>query len=88
MHRNSLASLDALPLNRRKRETLAALAALGGRATDRQLARQMGTEDCNRARPRVTELLKAGVLVELGDVLDGVSGKMVRMVMLAQVVAA
>ena len=88
MHRNSIAAFDALPLSKRQREALAALAALGGRATDRQLARQMGTEDCNRARPRVTELLKAGVLVEFGDVPDGVSGKMVRMVMLAQPVAA
>lgn len=48
--------------------------------TDRQILDAMypGCGDMNRVRPRVTELIGAGQLVEVGKVKDSVTGKSVR----------
>lgn len=80
MHSHSLLALGTLDVSRREQEVLAALASLGGVATDRQLARAMGTEDCNRARPRVTGLIDKGILREVGWQKDETTGKRVRLV--------
>lgn len=80
MHAHSLAAYDALDLSRREREALDALDALGGRATDRQIARQMGSQDMNISRPRISQLINKGILCEVGEMEDPETGRMVRIV--------
>ena len=46
--------------------------------TDREVALAMRSQDPNRSRPRITALLKSGVLEECGDAQDPISGKTVR----------
>jgi glutamate-1-semialdehyde aminotransferase len=48
--------------------------------TDRQVMNALGFSDMNSVRPRITELIKAGLLVEAGDTIDYVTGKRVRLV--------
>lgn len=51
-----------------------------GPGTDRELCRRMTFADLNMVRPRITELIDAGLLVELGSVKDETTGKTVRVV--------
>jgi hypothetical protein len=52
-----------------------------GRATDRQVAYGMGFgENLNAVRPRITELIDAGLLRETHNVRCHVTGKTVRVV--------
>jgi hypothetical protein len=48
--------------------------------TDRQVMTALGFSDMNSVRPRITELIKAGLLIESGDTVDYVTGKRVRLV--------
>ena len=52
--------------------------------TDREVKKALGFEDMNAVRPRITELVKAGVLMECGSIADPVTGMRVRLVRLAQ----
>ena len=49
-----------------------------GAMTDREVMRRLGYHDPNTTRPRVTELIQAGVLREVGQTIDSASGKAVR----------
>tara|TARA_X000001382_G_scaffold127171_1_gene114693 strand:- start:120 stop:392 length:273 start_codon:yes stop_codon:yes gene_type:complete len=48
--------------------------------TDRQVQVEMGFDEPNNVRPRITELIKAGMLEEVGKAKCNVTGKSVRMV--------
>lgn len=75
MHANSLAAwreLDPTPMEAK------VLAAYTGPMTDREVMAKLGTVDPNHVRPRVTELVKAGVLVEVGKRKE--NGRAVRLV--------
>ena len=48
--------------------------------TDREIMKALGFTDPNTVRPRVTELIKAGILQEYGFTLDSETGKRVRVV--------
>lgn len=78
IHSNSTAALATVPLSKRESEVLAALDALGGCATDKAIAKQMGSDDPNVARPRCTGLIKRGVLREVGTDLS--TGRKCRLV--------
>lgn len=52
--------------------------------TDRHVMTALGFTDMNAVRPRITELIKAGLLVECGETIDYVTGKRVRLVRMAQ----
>ncbi len=78
MHTNSLSAFASLPLAKREHEVIAAIEALGRPATDRQIARKMGSEDPNRSRPRITHLLQLGILREAGHEKE--NGRTVRVV--------
>jgi hypothetical protein len=80
VHLNSIISHSMLELSVREAQVLAALDRLGGRATDRQIAREMGSEDPNRARPRVTRLIQGQILREVGSVFDASTRRAVRQV--------
>lgn len=64
---------------RRSAEILAVLSTLG-EASDRQVCEHLGFTDMNAVRPRVTELLDAGVLEETGCRVDPVTERRVRVV--------
>lgn len=46
--------------------------------TDRQMMQALGFVDANSVRPRITEMIKIGVLVETGSTIDALTGKTVR----------
>lgn len=81
MHANSLAAYRA----EAKRISLRAAAVLiwlreHGRATDREVMRGMGFSDPNKVRPRITELVDAGLLEEVDTKIDPETRKRVRIV--------
>ena len=82
MHRNSLeAYRDEAPRLGARAAKIHALVLASGRTwTDRQIMSALGFSDMNSCRPRVTELIKAGMLSECGDVIDETTGKRVRIV--------
>ena len=51
-----------------------------GPHTDREVMKGMGFTEPNAVRPRITELLLAGRLMEVGDVVCSTSNKRVRRV--------
>jgi len=83
MHDNSLeAYREELPkLHPRERDILGAVSHnWRGPWTDREIMRMLGFTDPNSVRPRITELLRAGLLVEGDKVKDSTTGKTVRTV--------
>lgn len=81
MHENSLSAFRAeeAKLSRRAQAVLDWISAHGPR-TDRQVMEGMGFREPNAVRPRVTELIKAGKLMEVCSVRCPVTGKTVRKV--------
>lgn len=82
LHPNSLAAyhdgkLDTFPP--RCRAILSVIAQIG-EATDRVICDRLRFRDMNSVRPRITELVKAGVLAEKGSTKDPVTGARVRVV--------
>ena len=49
-------------------------------ASDREIMGKLNFDDPNKVRPRVTGLVKDGVLVEVGSKVDDITGKTVRIV--------
>ena len=47
---------------------------------DREVMRMLDFTDMNKVRPRITELVDAGVLREVGTVKDETTGRHVRLV--------
>jgi hypothetical protein len=86
MHRHSLDAyvagrVDLFP--QRSRAILAWLDAHKSPATDREIREGLGFADMNAVRPRITELIAAGVLREVDAAKDPKTGKAVRRVDLA-----
>lgn len=81
MHRHSLDAYlsEKLHLSARAR-TIYLWVLEHGRATDRQIMRGLGFTDPNAVRPRVTELVDALLLAEVGETRDAETGKTVRLV--------
>ncbi len=46
--------------------------------TDREVCSALGYKDMNAVRPRMTELIQQGVLIECGKVRDYLTGRRVR----------
>ena len=82
-HENSLASHDAMRSRIRARQSLVLVwVDEHGPATDRDIRDGLYGDgaDMNLVRPRVSELLDAGHLVECGRCEDAVTGRTVRRV--------
>lgn len=84
MHENSLTAYRS----ETKRITLRAATVFAwicrhGRATDREVMRGLGFTDPNKVRPRITELVDVGMLVEVENKRDTETGKTVRVVDIA-----
>lgn len=81
VHANSRqAHLEAMGMISRRARMVLDWVREHGRATDRQIVRGLGFTDMNACRPRVTELVRLGALVEVGTTRCEVTGKPVRLV--------
>lgn len=67
-------------LSERAAAVLAVYRRTVGSLTDRAVKDALGFADMNAVRPRITELIDAGLLQECGRVKDEVTGKSVRVV--------
>lgn len=72
--------VDSGRLGRRAHEVLVCVSRAGRPLTDREVAAALGFADMNAVRPRITELLQDGWLREVDEVVDQVTGKLVRRV--------
>lgn len=81
MHDNSLSAYRAEE-SRLSARAMAVLAWISehGPHTDRQVAAGMGFDHRSAVQPRISELIDAGKLMEVGDVKCPVTGKRVRRV--------
>ena len=71
---------DGRKIGKRALQVLAYYKSIIGPVTDRHCMKALGFSDMNSVRPRITELIEAGLLREAGDTVDYVTGKRVRLV--------
>lgn len=86
MHVNSLNAYfegQTEHFSKREQQVLDQVRALRS-ATDRDVMVSLNFTDPNTVRPRISELIKEGLLVEVGFSEDVITGKTVRLVSLAQ----
>ncbi len=85
IHDNSLSAYRAeeVKLSRRA-EAILSWIVLRGPHTDREVMVGMGFSDPNSVRPRITELIEAGKLMEVCSRRDTQTGKTVRVVDIRQ----
>lgn len=83
-HPNSVAAYHAERprLSSRAQKILDHVTEHGG-GTDRQIATAMGFEHRSEVQPRISELILAGLLVEVNQIKCGVTSKTVRVVALS-----
>ena len=79
MHANSLAAFDGVELGKREALVLSCYLLAGVAITDRDAMLRLGFTDPNAVRPRVTSLVDRGLLQEIGNVRDEITGKRVRL---------
>ncbi len=89
MHQNSLEAhateRDSGRLGKRAQRIMEIFEwAPGSNWTDRMVMKALSFRDPNAARPRISELIKAGQLEECGSTIDADTGKRVRLVRLRQ----
>ena len=81
MHKHSIAAYcsEGPQMAARSREIIEWIRE-HGRSTDRRVMRGLGFTDPNKVRPRITELIKDGVLRDVASERDFDTGKTVRVV--------
>jgi len=86
MHNNSLNAYgeEKVRLSKRARLIFDWFVANSGAHTDRFVQISMGFSERGMVQPRITELIKAGHLEEVGSTKCGVTGKNVRVVSIAR----
>jgi predicted HTH transcriptional regulator len=81
MHENSLAAYYAEePKLSTRAQAILSWIELHGPHTDREIAHRMGFAESGAVRPRITELIQAGKLLEVCSRRCEVTGKRVRVV--------
>lgn len=82
MHDNSVTAYreEGSKLGKRASEVLAFFRHAGRALPDREVMKALGYSDMNAVRPRITELIDAGLLRQTGQTIDYVSRKRVRLV--------
>jgi hypothetical protein len=70
-------------LSARCRKVVSALEDLGV-ATDRRIKEHLNLPDMNNVRPRVTELIKLGIVIEDGEDICEETNRSVRLIRLAK----
>jgi hypothetical protein len=83
VHRHSIEGYHASKgaISRRAMLVLQVLRESRVAMTDREVMRSLGFSDPNSVRPRITELIDAGIITEAGKTKDELTGKTVRKVM-------
>jgi hypothetical protein len=71
---------DTAKISKRASEVLRLLKVSGVALTDREVMKSLGFTDPNSVRPRITELIDAGLIKEAGTTTDELTGKKVRRV--------
>jgi hypothetical protein len=81
-HRNSADALrDERNSGRISRRAQAILQVIGnGVFSDREILALLNLKDMNNVRPRITELIRSGHLIQVGSRIDRVTNKKVRLV--------
>ena len=81
VHQNSIAAFyqEQTKLSRRAADVLWFIREHGA-CTDREVMNGLGFSEPNAVRPRITELLEAGLLVDVGNTRCHFTGKTVRKV--------
>lgn len=80
IHQNSIDSFHALDRETRRKIILGVYEKHGRPLTDRQVAEDLGFNDLNSVRPRISEMIDDGVLVEVGKIKDFLTRVNVRLV--------
>lgn len=82
MHPNSIGAYheEGVELSKRSALIVEHFAQVRHPMTDRQVMEGLQMPDMNAVRPRITELIKRGVLREVGTTIDYVTGRRVRIV--------
>ncbi len=75
---NSRISFAALDLGERRALVMAAYLLAGVPLSDREVAERLGMQDLNGCRPRITEMLIDGLLMEAGSIKCAETGRPVR----------
>ena len=81
-HRNSIISFKDIRPASRYSHILEAYKHENRPLTDREVARMLGFTDLNAVRPRISELIDFGILMETGNTQDKETKKAVRAVKL------
>lgn len=81
IHDNSVQAYhEEEPKLSRRADAVLAWITRHGPHTDREVMVGMGFSEPNAVRPRITELIERGKLMEVGDIMCSVTGKRVRRV--------
>jgi hypothetical protein len=86
IHENSIESYHSITDKSKRREiVLRVFKQKQAPLTDRQVQHILGIAEKNGVSPRITELKKAGALVEMGKMKDPFTGKTVRLLALSEI---
>lgn len=80
LHENTINSyIEEIPkMSRRARHIYDFFLETGGTYSDREVMQQLGYSEMNQVRPRITELVKAKLLTEVGSIRCKTTNKTVR----------
>ncbi len=79
IHANSHAAWRTLDIGMRQAAVLDVYREASEPLTDRQVGDRLGLTDLNGCKPRITELVRLGHLIERGSAKDAVTGRSVRL---------
>lgn len=82
VHPNSISSFEEITpkLSGRRKDVYGVIHRSGRKMTDREVKEALGVSDMNYVRPRITELVKLGYVVEVDDIKCHLTNKTVRRV--------
>ena len=83
IHRNSLSAYASLKRVDRYEAILKAYESIKSPLTDRDVKEILGFPDMNNVRPRISELIDKGKIIEVGSELDLVTNTRVRLCRIA-----
>jgi hypothetical protein len=86
-HENSIVGFYETTTERARRRVavMEAFKSAGRPLTDREVCHALGFNDMNAARPRISEAIDDGLLIEVGKVRDELTGRLVRLVKVREV---
>lgn len=86
VHANSMTAWRSLDIGMRQAAVLDVYREASEPITDRQCGERLGLVDLNGCKPRCSELLRLGHIIEVGSTIDPVTGRRVRLCQNARLV--